>query len=151
MAANGGADASHRRQASVGSPPNLGAPASFSPSSPSQQFQYGQQFVSDPSQHRSRAVSIPGAPKAMVPRHLTPFDVGEFRILLLENVSQGAVDGLRQQGYQVDFHKGAWGEEELCEKIGQYNAIGIRSKTKLTAKVFRRAQKVSGRQRTAVW
>lgn len=91
---------------------------------------------------RTRAVSIPGAPKSSIARLLTPFDLGEIRILLLENVSQGAVDTLRQQGYQVDFHKGAWSEDELCEKIGQYNAIGIRSKTKLTAKVFRRAHKL---------
>lgn len=104
-------------------------PTSVSPTSPSQL-------------PRARAVSIPGAPKSSVPRLLTPFDLGEIRILLLENVSQGAVDGLRQQGYQVDFHKGSWSEDELCEKIGQYNAIGIRSKTKLTAKVFRRAHKL---------
>jgi D-3-phosphoglycerate dehydrogenase len=77
-----------------------------------------------------------------MPRLLTPFDQGDIRILLLENVSQGAVDMLRQQGYQVDFHAKAWSEDELCDKIGQYHAIGIRSKTKLTAKVFRRAEKV---------
>lgn len=124
----GGAYPQHARQPSVGSPPGA---SSFSPSSPSQPFS-----------QRSRAVSIPGAPKASMPRLLTPFDVGDLRILLLENVSQGAVDSLRQQGYQVDFHKGAWNEEELCEKIGQYHAIGIRSKTKLTAKVFRRAHKL---------
>ncbi|PWN91115.1 putative 3-phosphoglycerate dehydrogenase [Acaromyces ingoldii] len=91
---------------------------------------------------RSRAVSIPGHSAAQVPKMLTPFDMGDIRILLLENVSQGAVDMLRQQGYQVDFHKGAWSEEELCEKIHNYHAIGIRSKTKLTAKVFRKAPKL---------
>jgi len=90
---------------------------------------------------RARSISIPGKPSSM-PRLLTPFDQGDIRILLLENVSQGAVDMLRQQGYQVDFHAKAWSEDELCDKIGQYHAIGIRSKTKLTAKVFRRAEKV---------
>lgn len=78
------------------------------------------------------------------PRLLTPFDTGDIRILLLENVSQGAVKMLRDQGYQVDFHPKAWTEDELVEKIGQYHAIGIRSKTKITQKVIRAAHKVSG-------
>ena len=105
-------------------------PASVSPTSPLT------------ASRRARAVSIPGMPASAVPRLLTPFDVGEIRILLLENISAGAVEGLRQQGYQVDFHKGAWSEEELCNEIGNYHAIGIRSKTKLTSKVFRRAHKL---------
>ena len=90
---------------------------------------------------RARAVSIPGS-SSSAPRLLTPFAIGDIRILLLENVSQGAVDLLRQQGYQVDFQTKAWTEEELCEKIGDYHVIGIRSKTKLTAKVFRNAAKL---------
>jgi len=91
---------------------------------------------------RTRSISIPGSKQA--PRLLTPFAVGDIKLLLLESVSQGAVAMLREQGYQVDFHTKAWSEEELCEKIGDYHVIGIRSKTKLTAKVFRAAKKVSG-------
>ncbi|KDN35682.1 hypothetical protein K437DRAFT_276953 [Tilletiaria anomala UBC 951] len=93
-----------------------------------------------PTAPRARAVSIPGSSRA--PRLLTPFAIGDIKILLLENVSQGAVQMLREQGYQVDFHTKAWSEEELCKKIGDYNVIGIRSKTKLTAKVFRNANKL---------
>lgn len=36
-------------------------------------------------------------------------------------------------------------EDELVEKIGSYHAIGIRSKTKVTARVIKAATKVSQR------
>lgn len=151
------AQAFHRTPSSI-SPPTLNGSGSFAgmmaaghehARHPSYGQQLSNQFaasvsVSPPSQFgsRSRALSIPGAKASAIPRLLTPFNVGEIKILLLENVSVGAVEGLRQQGYQVDFHKGAWSEEELCENIGNYHAIGIRSKTKLTSKVFRRAHKL---------
>jgi len=82
-------------------------------------------------------------PSSMVqPRILTPYDVDEVRILLLENVSKGAVEMLREQGYQVDFYTSAWSEDELVAKIGEYHAIGIRSKTRLTKRVFDAALKL---------
>lgn len=65
--------------------------------------------------------------------------VGQIRILLLENVSQEAAQSLRDQGYHVDHFTKAFSEAELLEKIGTYQAIGIRSKTKLTAKVIKAA------------
>ena len=83
---------------------------------------------------RARSVSIPGGANA--PRILQPFNMDSIRILLLENVSQGAVKMLREQGFEVDFFTGAWSEEELVNKIGDYHAIGIRSKTRLTKRVF---------------
>lgn len=89
---------------------------------------------------RARSFSGPGGQSA--PRLLTQFNTGDIKILLLENVSQGAVQILREQGYQVDFHTKAWSEEELCAKIGEYHVIGIRSKTKLTERVFRHANKL---------
>ncbi|PWN48045.1 putative 3-phosphoglycerate dehydrogenase [Violaceomyces palustris] len=91
-----------------------------------------------PPRARATSASFPSS----APRVLTPFDTGDIKILLLENVSQGAVAMLREQGYQVDFHTVAWSEDQLIEKIGQYHAIGIRSKTKLTQKVFRAAHKL---------
>ncbi|WFD42186.1 hypothetical protein MPSI1_000825 [Malassezia psittaci] len=94
---------------------------------------------SPPTHGRARSVSIPGA---QAPRLLQPFDREEINILLLENVSKGAVDMLREQGYQVDFQTGSWSEDELIEKIGDYHAIGIRSKTRLTKRVFAAAKKL---------
>ncbi|WFD25162.1 hypothetical protein MNAN1_000128 [Malassezia nana] len=89
---------------------------------------------SPPAHGRTRSLSIPGSSNA--PRILQPFNTDSIRILLLENVSQGAVKMLREQGFEVDFFTGAWSEEELISKIGDYHAIGIRSKTRLTKRVF---------------
>jgi hypothetical protein len=44
---------------------------------------------------------------------------------------------------QVDHFTKAFSETELLEKIGTYHAIGIRSKTKMTAKVIKAASHVS--------
>ena len=50
-------------------------------------------------------------------KQLKPFNTGDVRILLLENVNQTAQDILRAQGYQVEFHKSSLPEDELIEKI----------------------------------
>ena len=67
----------------------------------------------------------------------------DMNILLLENISQGAVSMLTDQGYHVDFQKSAWTEDELIAKAGKYHAIGIRSKTRITQKVLDACVKVS--------
>lgn len=69
--------------------------------------------------------------------------MGELKLLLLENISQEAVDAFKKNGFQVDHFKKAWSEDELIEKIGDYHAIGIRSKTRITEKVLKYATKVS--------
>lgn len=69
---------------------------------------------------------------------------GQLKILLLENVSQEAAKYLQSQGYHVDHYTKAWSEGELCERIGEYQAVGIRSKTKITEKVIKAATNVSG-------
>ena len=46
-------------------------------------------------------------------RVLQQFNADSIKILLLENVSQGAVKILREQGFEVDFYTGAWSEDEL--------------------------------------
>lgn len=114
--------------------------STINPSSPPNKHSYSTSPNSN--RTRTRTLSIPGN-SSNLPRQLTPFDTGDIKILLLENVSKGAVEMLKEQGYQVDFHTKAWTEEELIEKIADYHVVGIRSKTKLTANVFRKAQKVS--------
>jgi D-3-phosphoglycerate dehydrogenase len=86
--------------------------------------------------YRSEATPIQAA------RVLRPLATDEFRLLLLENISQNAVESFKNQGYQVDWYPKAWSEDELVEKIGSYHAIGIRSKTKITARVLKAASKV---------
>ncbi|KAL0578715.1 D-3-phosphoglycerate dehydrogenase 2 [Marasmius crinis-equi] len=76
------------------------------------------------------------------PKVLHPVDNEGLRILLLENVNQLAVDAFREQGFHVDHHTKAWSEDDLVEKIGSYHAIGIRSKTKITARVLKAASKL---------
>ena len=66
-----------------------------------------------------------------------------FKILLLEGVSQTAVDLLntRYPGlFEIEYHKKALQENELIEKIKHVDAVGIRSKTKLTANVLSHAK-----------
>lgn len=60
----------------------------------------------------------------------------ESRILLVENIHSVAKDLLEQEGFQVDLLTYAPGEEELMKLLPQYGAIGIRSKTEITAKVL---------------
>ncbi|KAH3667993.1 hypothetical protein OGAPHI_001747 [Ogataea philodendri] len=87
---------------------------------------------------RTRSLSISKSTKT-----LKPFSTGDIKILLLENVNQTAIDIFNAQGYQVEFHKTSLGEEDLIEKIKDVHAIGIRSKTKLTANVLKHAKNLS--------
>lgn len=76
------------------------------------------------------------------PRVLHPVENEDLKLLLLENISQEAVQSFREQGFTVDHSTKAMSEDELVEKIGQYHAIGIRSKTKITERVIKAASKV---------
>ncbi|KAL2036970.1 hypothetical protein N7G274_010255 [Stereocaulon virgatum] len=73
-------------------------------------------------------------------KQLKPFAAEEIKILLLENVNTTGQDILRSQGYQVTALKSSLPEDELIEKIRDVSVIGIRSKTKLTARVLREAK-----------
>ncbi|PBL01278.1 hypothetical protein ARMGADRAFT_983908 [Armillaria gallica] len=76
------------------------------------------------------------------PKVLHPVDNEGLRLLILENISQEAVELFRAQGYYVDHYTKAMSEDELVEKIGSYHGIGIRSKTKITARVLKAASKL---------
>ncbi len=60
----------------------------------------------------------------------------ESRILLVENIHPVAKDILEGEGYKVDLISYAPSEEELITLVPKYCAIGIRSKTEVTAKVL---------------
>lgn len=51
----------------------------------------------------------------------------------------------KAQNYIVDTEKGALSEQELIDRLvkGNYSALGIRSKTKVTAKVIDSVKSVS--------
>ncbi len=65
-----------------------------------------------------------------------------IKVLLLENVHPAAVEAFEEQGFDVEFHKGAMDEDELIEKIKDVSIIGIRSKTNITKKVLENADKL---------
>ncbi|KAG7289015.1 Phosphoglycerate dehydrogenase ser3 [Staphylotrichum longicolle] len=77
---------------------------------------------------------------AAAAKQLKPFSTEDVKILLLENVNQTGRDILKGQGYQVEFLKSSLPEDQLIEKIRDVHVIGIRSKTKLTAKVLQEAK-----------
>ncbi len=58
------------------------------------------------------------------------------RILLVENIHPVAKELLESEGYKVDLLTHAPGEEELMKLLPDYCALGIRSKTEVTAKVL---------------
>lgn len=83
--------------------------------------------------HRSNSQSVSA-------KQLKPFNTQDVKVLLLENVNVTGQDILRQQGYQVEALKASLPEDQLIEKIKDVHVIGIRSKTKLTAKVLEHAK-----------
>ncbi|SDG56788.1 phosphoglycerate dehydrogenase [Roseospirillum parvum] len=66
-----------------------------------------------------------------------------IRILLLESIHPKAVEHLTAQGYTtIEQVSGALDEAELIERIKDVHMVGIRSRTKLTEKVFAAAEKL---------
>lgn len=62
--------------------------------------------------------SFGGGPRAApAAKQLKPFNSGDIKILLLENVNQSGQDTLTGQGYQVEALKTSLPEEELIKKI----------------------------------
>lgn len=75
-------------------------------------------------------------------RTLHPVEKDGMRLLVLENISRDAVNAFKAQGFHVDHHVKAFSEDELVAVIGSYHGIGIRSKTRITAKVLKAATNV---------
>ncbi|AGL14918.1 D-isomer specific 2-hydroxyacid dehydrogenase NAD-binding protein [Actinoplanes sp. N902-109] len=66
-------------------------------------------------------------------------DQAKVRVLLLESIHPDAVSRLEAEGYQVESLRNALDEQELLERIPGVHLLGIRSKTKVTAKVLEAA------------
>jgi D-3-phosphoglycerate dehydrogenase / 2-oxoglutarate reductase len=58
------------------------------------------------------------------------------RALLLENIHFGAAEHLSQEGFEVETVRTALGEGELVDRIGEFDLIGIRSRTQITEAVL---------------
>ncbi len=73
----------------------------------------------------------------------TSFPKSDIRVLLLEGVSQTAMETFRAAGYtQIEFHDKSLPEDELKARIAEAHIIGIRSRTQLTADVLAHAKRL---------
>ncbi|PAU75583.1 phosphoglycerate dehydrogenase [Halomonas salipaludis] len=74
---------------------------------------------------------------------ITSLDKSKIRILLLEGIHQSAVDTLIDAGYtNIERLPHALPEEELIAKICNVHFLGIRSRTRLTERVFEATDKL---------
>jgi D-3-phosphoglycerate dehydrogenase len=72
----------------------------------------------------------------------TSFPKEDIRVLLLEGVSQTAVETFKAAGYtQIEFHAKALQEDELKRRIADAHIVGIRSRTQLTAEALAQARR----------
>jgi len=73
----------------------------------------------------------------------TSFPRNKIKILLLENISDAAVDELRAAGYsEIERISGALSEREIAAAVKDVHLLGIRSKTQITKKVLASADKL---------
>ena len=72
----------------------------------------------------------------------TSFPKEDIRVLLLEGVSQTAVETFKAAGYtQIEFHDKSLPEDELKRRIADAHIVGIRSRSQLTADVLAQARR----------
>ena len=73
----------------------------------------------------------------------TSYPKQDIRVLLLEGVSQSAVETFRAAGYsQIEFHEKSLPEDELKARIAEAHIVGIRSRSHLTADVLAEAKRL---------
>ena len=73
----------------------------------------------------------------------TSFPKQDIRVLLLEGVSQTAVEVFSAAGYsQIEAHSKALPEDELKARIAEAHIVGIRSRTQLSAEVLAEAKRL---------
>ncbi len=63
--------------------------------------------------------------------------MSKIKILLAEGIHPVAQEKLQAEGYIVDLIKHAPAEDEYLKLLSQYQALGIRSKSELTAKILK--------------
>lgn len=73
----------------------------------------------------------------------TSYPKQDIRVLLLEGVSQTAVETFRAAGYtQIEFHEKSLPEDELKRRIAEAHIVGIRSRTHLSEEVLAHARRL---------
>lgn len=73
----------------------------------------------------------------------TSFEKSKLKFLLLEGIHPSAIKTLNLAGYtNIEHLSQSLSEEELVKQIGEFHFLGIRSRTRLTEKVFEAARKL---------
>lgn len=65
-----------------------------------------------------------------------------IRMLLLENIHPAAVERLEEAGYSVESLKGALDEDALIARLKGVHVLGVRSKTRVSARVIEAADRL---------
>ena len=73
---------------------------------------------------------------------ITSFPKNKIKILLLEGISDKAVECFKKEKYQIQTLPHALNEEELIKAIKDVFILGIRSKTKITENVLNSAKRL---------
>ncbi|HEX8232408.1 MAG TPA: phosphoglycerate dehydrogenase [Caulobacteraceae bacterium] len=76
----------------------------------------------------------------MKPRFSYPRE--KMRVLLLENIHPAAAERFAAEGYRVETLKGALDEPELAERLKGVHVLGLRSKTRLSARALEGADRL---------
>ena len=66
----------------------------------------------------------------------------KINVLLLEKVDKVAFDLFKEEGYNVESLDGSLSEKDLIKKIKDVSILGIRSKTIISDKVIKSANKL---------
>ena len=73
----------------------------------------------------------------------TSFPKDKMKIVLLENISQSAVDSFKKAGYtQIEQYTSALSGEELDDVLKEAKVVCVRSKTQLSQEVITKAKKL---------
>ena len=73
----------------------------------------------------------------------TSFPRQDIKVLLLEGVSQSALESFKRAGYsQIEYHDKSLPEAQLAQSIADAHIVGIRSRTQLTAEVLAQAKRL---------
>ncbi|MGA0586075.1 phosphoglycerate dehydrogenase [Dyella sp. KRB-257] len=73
----------------------------------------------------------------------TSYPRQDIKVLLLEGVSQSAVETFRQAGYtQIEYHQKSLPEAELKARVAEAHIVGIRSRSHLTAEMLAEARRL---------
>ncbi|MGO4703307.1 phosphoglycerate dehydrogenase [Dyella sp. 2RAB6] len=73
----------------------------------------------------------------------TSYPKADIKVLLLEGVSQSAVEVFRRAGYsQIEFHEKSLPEADLKARIAEAHIVGIRSRSQLSADVLEHARRL---------